>query len=54
MKRLALLALLGAFVAGCGPAGDVGANDVRSKEQQIEEATKKLNAGKSMPPQDQQ
>ncbi len=53
MKNLLLLAILGAALAGCSGGSDVSSDGVRSKEQQIEDATKKLNQGQA-PPQDQQ
>jgi hypothetical protein len=49
MKQFLALILLGAGLAGCGSGGDVSTNDVRSKEQQIEEASKKLNSGQTAP-----
>jgi hypothetical protein len=52
MKRGLILLLVGAFLVGCGNSGDVSADDTRSKEQQMEEATKKLNGGQA--PGDQQ
>lgn len=53
MKHFLLLAILGVIAAGCSGGSDVSADGVRSKEQQIADATQKLNQGKA-PPQDEQ
>lgn len=56
MIRYALcLVFVGSILAGCGAGsgGDTSAADTKSKEQQIADATKKLNNGQTQPSQGQ-
>jgi hypothetical protein len=45
IRILAIIGLAAALV-GCGNTGDVTSNDVKSKEQEIEQSTARLNGGK--------
>jgi len=46
MIRVLCLGVIGAILFGCSGASDVDMNGVKSKEQQIKEASEKLNGGK--------
>ena len=52
--RFFLLALGAILLAGCNSGADISSNDVKSKEQQIKDASEKLNGPQENRGQDSQ